>query len=301
MEKKVQHAENLIHPDVIDNVHDITKLIVTGYLKKVQLSSDIDIIPRIVFTLCLLFYHNDNIFLQFGDAEIVKSILLSKPERLSKNPKIDYNKSCKYQYHNSQPPLSIVIIGTGKLIQIYKLNDNSSPTLLQSLVGHSSSVIAVKFNHNSTIILSQSIKELKIWQGNPHKVVWSEKAQTNCSFTKEIVSIQEQKKLNEIWTQRQNSFEDIIDMVSEDLTGSILVKTLTNKIIKVDGVSILNTINDLKNKIKDKEGIPCDTQRLIYAGWGLINNKLVGDYRMYPHLFSTSPVTVHLVLRLRRW
>ena len=72
----------------------------------------------------------------------------------------------------------------------------------------------------------------------------------------------------------------------------IYIKTLTGKTITLRVTSSL-TVEDVKQLIQDKEGIPPDQQRLVFEDKQLEDRGTLRDYKIQPKS------TIHLILRLR--
>ena len=104
---------------------------------------------------------------------------------------------------------------------------------------------------------------------------------------------EDEKTLEEYGIQHESILRLRVRWGKTSPAPTLFVKTLTGKTITINNVRPFNTIDDIKARIHEKEGILPDQQRLIFAGRKLEGSKTLQDYSIM------NESTLHLVLHSR--
>jgi len=110
-----------------------------------------------------------------------------------------------------------------------------------------------------------------------------------------IMDEKQREEYNENYQNKFIPFEELISFSKSFYSNDsfiVYIKSLTGRSIDILTTQQMS-IEEIKMKIREKEGIPIEQQRFIYAGKQLDDSMFVGIYNI------TKQANINLVLRLR--
>lgn len=206
----------------------------------------------------------------------------------------DYNCSSNYSVADLEQILDNNLVNLQEQLQQLKLKPKQKSELLIPKNGNTVNLVLLIDNESHDLKISDQIKISHL------KKIIKQELNLEYDISLNLESTNFNLKKNKYLYDYSDYFDNDslrikisqINLISKFGTSEIFVKTLTGKTITFR-VNRYETVENLKLKILQKEGIPLDQQRLVFSGIQLEDNKRMTDCEI------TAECTLHLVLRLR--